>query len=94
MKIHIKFLKFSGFELVEWSMLITPSQIERSSFNEVKFTKSLPSSAERYANMEKIAASRNPQLAASLSSPGAVGNQWKLILKKWATTWFELAFFP
>ncbi|KAL3098812.1 hypothetical protein niasHT_024566 [Heterodera trifolii] len=42
--------------------------IERSSFNEVKYTKSLPSSADRYANMEKIAASRNPQLAASLST--------------------------
>uniref|UniRef100_A0A183BXB3 BRCT domain-containing protein n=2 Tax=Globodera pallida TaxID=36090 RepID=A0A183BXB3_GLOPA len=42
--------------------------IERSSFNEVKYTKSLPSSADRYANMEKIAASRNPQLAASLSA--------------------------
>nr|CAD2139970.1 unnamed protein product [Meloidogyne enterolobii] len=36
--------------------------VKRASFGEIKFTKSLPGSSERYANVERIAAERNPSL--------------------------------
>lgn len=36
--------------------------VKRSSFGEIKFTKALPGSSERYANVERIAAERNPSM--------------------------------
>ena len=54
--------------------------IERSSFGDYKFTKSSPSSTDRYANVERIAAGRNPQLLvnASKSSPLTPGQPTSL----------------